>query len=190
MSDIQWPLEGRAFDGSCHISACPGQGMITVRADLTDPNTAAAVASVFGVALPGIRRVTFGAGCSALWMLPDEALLLCPYEEAPQRADELASQLSQAHALVVPVSDARAVFALKGSKLREVIAKLAPVDMSRQAFHPGMVRRTRLGQVPAAVWLSDAQTAHVLCFRSVAEYVFDSLCQAADRAAEVNHFDP
>lgn len=188
MSDVALALGGASFEGLVKIEELAGQGMITLRGDLTDKAIVKAVKDVFGVTLPGTRETAFDGANGALWMSPDEALLLCPYEEARQRADELTARLTKAHALVVNVSDARAVFRLKGAMLREVIAKLAPVDMSPEAFTPGMVRRTRMAQVAAAFWMDDASTARVVCFRSVAAYMFGILSNAADEASAVNHF--
>jgi len=74
---------------------------------------------------------------------------------------------------------ARAVFRISGDKAREVICKLAPVDMSPKAFPAGHFRRTRLAQTPAAFWMPDAQTVELICFRSVADYVFGLLSRAA-----------
>ena len=188
MSDVALALGGASFDGLVQIEELAGQGMVTLRGDLTDKAIVTAVKDVFGVTLPGTRETAFDAGNGALWMSPDEALLLCPYDEAQTMADDLAAKLADAHALVVNVSDARAVFTLKGRMLREVIAKLAPVDMSPDAFTPGMVRRTRMAQVAAAFWMDDASTARVVCFRSVAAYMFGILSISADEASAVNHF--
>ncbi len=188
MSDVALALGGASFDGMVNIEELAGQGMVTLRGDLSDTTIISAVRDVFGVTLPGTRETAFDGAQGALWMSPDEALLLCPYEEALQRADELSAKLHGSHALVVNVSDARAVFRLKGVMLREVIAKLAPVDMSPDAFTPGMVRRTRMAQVAAAFWMDDANTARIVCFRSVAAYMFGILSVSADDASAVNHF--
>jgi sarcosine oxidase subunit gamma len=188
MSDVALALGGATFDGLVKIEELAGQGMITLRGDLADKAIVAAVKDVFGVILPGTRETAFDGNTGALWMSPDEALLLCPYEEAPKKATDLASKLADAHALVVNVSDARAVFHLKGRALREVIAKLSPVDMSPDAFQPGMVRRTRMAQVAAAFWMDDTSTARVVCFRSVAAYMFKLLSTAADENSSVRHF--
>lgn len=188
MSDVQLPLGGASFDGLVKIEELAGQGMITLRGDLTDKSIVKAVKDVFGVTLPGVRQTALDGANGALWMSPDEALLLCPYADAQAMADALTDKLSSAHALVVNVSDARAVFQLKGSMLREVIAKLAPVDMAPDAFTPGMVRRTRMAQVAAAFWMDDATTARIVCFRSVAGYMFGILSTSADEASAVNHF--
>lgn len=188
MSDMQLALGGASFDGLVRVEETAGQGMIIVRGDLTDKTIVAAVQEVFGVTLPGQRGTAFEGAQGALWMSPDEALLLCPHEEARRRADELAARLREAHALVLDVSDARAMFRLDGPLLREVIAKLAPVDMSPGAFGPGQIRRTRLAQVAVAFWMADASSARLICFRSVASYVFGLLSHAAKADSAVNHF--
>ena len=188
MSDVQLALGGASFDGLVKIEELAGQGMVTLRGDLKDAKLVSAVGDVFGVGVPGVRETAFEGECGALWMSPDEALLLCPYDEAQSRADDLAAKLADVHALVVNVSDARAVFQLKGKMLREVIAKLAPVDMAPGAFEPGMVRRTRMAQVAAAFWMDDASTARIVCFRSVAAYMFGILRVSANEDSAVNYF--
>ena len=188
MSDVQLALNGASFEGLVKIAELPGQGMITLRGDLTDTGIAQSVKDVFGVTMPGTRGTAIAGESGALWMSPDEALLLCPYASAQEMADTLAQKLTKVHALVVNVSDARSAFELRGSALREVIAKLAPVDMSPEAFQPGQVRRTRFAQVAGAVWMTDASTARVVCFRSVAAYMFGILSHAADENAHVGYF--
>ena len=68
------------------------------------------------------------------------------------------------------------------------MAKLVPVDMSTQAFVPGQFRRTRMAQVAAAFWMLDEETIRIVCFRSVAEYVFGLLKDAAEPGSEVGFF--
>ena len=72
--------------------------------------------------------------------------------------------------------------------IREVLAKLSPADMRISALPVGRVRRTRLAQVPAAFWFTDDSEAVVICFRSVADYVFGLLSTAAQPGSEVGHF--
>ncbi|MEP2203837.1 MAG: sarcosine oxidase subunit gamma, partial [Tateyamaria sp.] len=67
-------------------------------------------------------------------------------------------------------------------------AKLAPVDLAPGQFTSGMFRRTRMGQVPAAFWLREDGVFEVICFRSVAQYMFDLLSVAAQPGSEVGHF--
>jgi sarcosine oxidase subunit gamma len=96
--------------------------------------------------------------------------------------------LGQTHNLVVNVSDARAVFALKGDGVRDVLAKITPVDLRPEVLPDGLMCRTRLGQVAGAFWLTDDTTLWVICFRSVAAYVYDVLTDAADKTAQIRYF--
>jgi sarcosine oxidase subunit gamma len=73
-------------------------------------------------------------------------------------------------------------------RAREALAKLCPVDMTPGAFEPGMFRRTRMAQIPAAIWMPDADTVHIVCFRSVAEYTFNLLRDAVAEGGEVGLF--
>ena len=67
-----------------------------------------------------------------------------------------------------------------------MIAKLAPVDLAPSHFAPGMFRRTRFGQISAAFWLLSETEARVICFRSVAEFMFNQLSAAARPGSEVD----
>ena len=69
-------------------------------------------------------------------------------------------------------------------RVRGVLAKLTPANLHPDALATGEVRRTRLAQVPAAVWLRDEDTAELICFRSVARYVFDLLSNAARQGTD------
>ena len=188
MSEPASALNGAAFGGLCHVQEAGVQGMITLRADLSDAQVAQAVGNVMGVQMPERRGIAFADGRGIAWMAPDEALILCPYGEAIGVIERLVAALGDAHALVVDVSDARASFTLSGAHVREVVAKLAPVDMSPDAFGEGMIRRTRLAQVAAALWMPDAQTVRIVCFRSVAAYVLALLSNAAMPGSEVGIF--
>lgn len=157
------------------------QGMVTLRGDLA--TLAAATRPIAGVELPGPGQAHFAEGHGLCWMSPDELLLLCPYGDAPSAVAQLTVALRDAHALVANVSDARAVFEISGPHARDVMAKLAPVDFS--TFAPGQFRRSRLAQVPAAFWMPQEDSFRIICFRSVARYVFDLLCVAAQPGSEI-----
>lgn len=170
------------------VSRATLRGMITLKADLTDPVLRAAVPEVTGCAMPEIRGLTQSAARAVAWMAPDELLVMLPHADVAACVERLETALAKLHHLVVDVSDARAVFRLEGQGVREVLAKGAPVDLAPAAFAPGSIRRTRLGQVAAALWMCDAQTAELVCFRSVAEYVEAFLQTAAQKDSLPDHF--
>lgn len=166
------------YEGAISVERFEGFGMITVRGDHRDPAFKTAIQARLA-AVPETRQVSVGEKGMLAWMSPDELLAVVPRHEAASVAAALAIDLSSTHALVANVSDARAVFRLKGEGVREVLAKGAPVDLSKEAFGPGEVRRTRLGQVACAFWMSGEDQFDLICFRSVSDFVSDWLSIAA-----------
>lgn len=186
MSDFVTALNGaNSADGIAKISEVGVQGMITLRADLADPTVAKAVKKACGQDVPQAGTAHISGEAGVAWMSPDELLILCPHTGVGAKLAQITTDLKSVHHLAVNVSAARASFKVEGAQAREVLAKLCPVDMSAQAFGPGSFRRTRMAQVPAAMWyLSDA-AFQVICFRSQARYVFDLLSTAAQPGSEV-----
>jgi len=180
MSDAVSILNGAEFQGAVTVRDAGLVGMITLRGDLADETLAKAVKSVTGQPMPKARGLSHGAKGSVLWMSPDELLLMVAYDRADAMVAKLDKALGAQHMLAVNVSDARAMFTLTGARCREVIAKGAPVDMSGAALGVAEVRRSRLGQVAAAFWLTDETTLNVVCFRSVGGHVYRWLCVAAE----------
>ncbi len=180
MSEAVSVMKGAAFSGAVRVADAGLRGMITLRGDLGNENLAAAVKSAVGLAVPKARGIKEGKKGAVAWMSPDELLLICDYARAEETVAGLETALSGGHFLAVNVSDARAIFTLTGAGVRDVIAKGAPADLSPKALPVGEIRRTRIGQLAAAFWLSDAETLHVVCFRSVGAHLFKWLCNAAE----------
>jgi sarcosine oxidase subunit gamma len=184
MSEAVSALKGAAFDGYVRVSEVGLRGMVTLRADLSDAKVKAAVKKLAGVDLPGVRKIALKGGRGAGWMSPDELLILVPYGEAGAAVAALSKALVGVHHLSADVSDARAAFRVEGKAAREVMAKLSPTDLAPDHFGEGELRRTRLAQVAAAFWIEDGGFT-VVCFRSVAAYVFELLKLSATPGGEV-----
>ncbi|MFK7765330.1 MAG: sarcosine oxidase subunit gamma [Roseobacter sp.] len=187
MSEPVTALNGASFDGGIAlVKEVPLQGMITLRGDLMSQavHAAATIAMPGDMPGPGTARIEGENGVA--WMSPDEALILCAYDVVPEVLGEMHGVLQKSHALAVNVSDARASFRVCGPHARDVVAKLCPVDLAPAVFVQGMFRRTRMAQVPAALWLCADDAFQVICFRSQARYVFDLLSIAAQKGSEVD----
>ncbi len=185
MSDPLSALAGARYAGLATIEEAGLQGMITLRGDLSSKTLQKAVKAATGAAVPQTRRIAVSDTGAVAWMSPDELLLLVPYAEVVDKTAALTDALSGDHALAVNISDARAVFTLSGAGAREVLGKICPVDFDVSAFKPGDFRRTRMAQVAAAFWLDEAETFHIVCFRSVAQYVFNLLMASAHPQSKV-----
>ncbi len=183
MSDTVSALIGASSEGFCKVEEAGLVGMITLRADLSLAKVAQAVKSATGAEMPGQGAITTGAKGQVAWMSPDELLLIVEHAAAPGIVAKLEKALATSHALVVNVSDARAMFRVTGEAAADVIAKLSPADL--RGFAPGAFRRSRLAQVPAAFHMPDANSFEIVCFRSVALYMFGLLTNAARNGSEL-----
>lgn len=187
MSNAVSALQGKLAPGEVTIREAGLRGMITLRGDLTARKVKVVCAKLTGVDFPAQGKANCEGGQGLCWMSPDEVLVLVPYDEAPRAVAQISAALKGTHFLAENVSDARAALIVEGEFCREVIAKLAPVNLHPNSFKPGDFRRTRLGQVAAAFWMRDEDTFEVICFRSVAEYAFDLLAASA-KAGRVGHY--
>jgi sarcosine oxidase, subunit gamma len=185
MSEAISVLNGATFDGFVSVKEAGLRGMISVRGDFAAATLTKAVSALTGADFPAVNEAKFAGDYAILWMSPDELLILCAYENAQADADKLAADLAGEHALVANVSDARALFAMSGDLLREALMKLTPANVSGDVFSPGQVRRTRLAQAAAAVWMLEDGSVEIMCFRSVGDYMFKLLCNAANPGAEL-----
>lgn len=187
MSEPVSALRQRETGGTVEVRDTGLRGMISLRGDLSRSKLRSVCTNLTGADFPAIRQACLSGRNALCWMSPDEVLLVMPYEEVADGLTRIAKTLSSQHHLAVDVSDARAVLDVSGPYAREVIAKLAPVDLHPDAIQPGEILRTRLGQIAAAFWMRDAETFEVICFRSVADYAFDLLAASA-KAGPVGHF--
>ena len=187
MSNPVSVLNGKVRAGEVTVRDAGLRGMITLRGDLSSRKLKSVCTSLTGVAFPERGKAACDGSKGLAWMSPDEVLVMVDYEAVPDALDKIAKALKGQHHLAVNVSDARAIIIVEGAFGREVLAKLAPVDLHPDQFQAGEFRRSRLGQVAAAFLMLDEDTFEVICFRSVAEYTFDLLAASA-KAGRVGHF--
>lgn len=153
--------------------------MLTLRADLADARLGPALDALCALPVPKPGGIESQGTFTLAWMSPDELLILLPLDQSAQALALLRDRLGDLSHLTTDMSDARAHFVIYGA-WRDVVARLSPVDL--RDFGPGQIRRTRFGQVAAALWLAE-DGAHVICFRSVAAYMRDLLTGAAQSGA-------
>lgn len=175
------------FKGLVRVEELPTVGMISVRGNLADGAMVAALAAV-GLSVPDVRKVAIADGRQVAWMSPDELLVFVPSDELKVSQVALTDALSDMHSLVENVSDMRVRFRLAGAQVRDVLGKVMPVDFAQESFAVGDIRRTRLAQVAAAIWMLDDEVVELICFRSVAQYAFDVLKTSADSEGAVAYY--
>ena len=159
--------------------------MIALRGDLASPALRGAVEAATGAPVPD--RLRHGGGVA--WMSPDELLLTVAPDRLDDALESLRGALAGQHALVADVSGARVAFGVEGPGARDALGKLTPVDLAPEAFGPGAWRRSRLGQVAAAIACLAPDAFEVLVARSQAVYASRLLGNAADPSAPVGFHD-
>ncbi len=152
------------------IVAVEGVGMVTLRGEISMLSEAA------GMRAPAQRMSMVSEGCRLNWMSPDELMMICSHSDVANRIADLRRALAGKFATLADVSDARAVFDVSGHGVEDMLAHLMPVDFGR--LDRNEVRRTRMAQIPAALW-REGTGWRIVCFRSVAGYAADLLAEAA-----------
>ena len=161
------------------------RGMITLRGDLASEALQAAVDEAVGLKVPEPLAMSADGDARAIWMSPDELLLLCGYADANAAIVRIGEQMGDAHHMALNVSDARAVIRLTGSRVGEVLAKGAPCDCSDHGFPVGTARRTHLAGLAVAFWRLEQDVWEIVALRSYSHHLMTWLETASVAGSEV-----
>lgn len=143
------------------------------------PAARRAAGDAFGVALPEDPcRAHDAGGRAALWLGPDEHLLLAPAGNAAIIAAQLGSALTGIAHSLVEVSQRQVALKLGGSGASELLNSGCPLDLDPAQFPPGMCTRTVIGKAEAVLWRKAAAEYHLEVWRSFAAYVLEWLREA------------
>jgi len=134
----------------------------------------------FSVELPRRASCTDATDArSALWLGPDEWLLLAPELEKDFIERQLTEALAGTAHSLVDVSDRDAALVLSGAKAAVALNAGCPLDLHPSVFAVGTCTRTLLAKTQIILWRTGPQQFHLQALRSFAEYVWQFLEQAA-----------
>lgn len=137
------------------------------------------IGGAFGVAPPReVCRAATGGGRVALWLGPDEWLLISPDGEAPGLMTAMMEALGEVPASLVEISDRQVAFEVAGDKAAEAINAFNALDLDIEAFPVGMCTRTLFGKAEIVLWRTAPETFRVEVWRSFAPYVQGCLGEA------------
>jgi len=140
----------------------------------------AAASRAFGVALPEQAcRAATGGGRAALWLGPDEHLLLAPEAEAAAVAAQLGAALAGIPHSLVDVSHRQVAFAVKGPHAAWLLAHGCPLDLDLAEFPVGMCTRTVYVKAEVLLWRTAEDSFRLEVWRSFADYVVALLEETA-----------
>jgi sarcosine oxidase subunit gamma len=134
----------------------PHRCQLDLRGNPADPDFLDAVRKAAGVALPQEPNTVARAGeLRALWLGPNEWLLVGPPGREAELLPAIAGALAGRHAGVTDVSEARTAILVAGPKARELLAKGCPLDFHPRAFAPGQCAQSGLAGANVIIELVD-----------------------------------
>jgi sarcosine oxidase subunit gamma len=137
------------------------------------------IGRAFGVALPREAcRAATGGDRAALWLGPDEWLLIAADGEASSLMATMGEALGPEPASLVEISDRQVALEIAGEKAAEAINAFNALDLDAQAFPVGMCTRTLFGKAEIVLWRTAPDTFRVEVWRSFAPYVQGCLGEA------------
>ena len=157
-------------DGSAAITPLGAVGRVIIRCGEGEVGV---VSERIGVALPREAcRSVQGQGLNALWLGPDEWLIL------GASLPEMSLRLDGVLCSLVDVSHRQVALAVHGPRAEDILASGCALDLSAAAFPVGMCTRTMFAKAEIVLWRTGAETFHIEVWRSFARYVEALLHQA------------
>ena len=155
------------------VSERPFLGHLNLRGATSDRAFMGAVEGALGFALPvKPNTVASGDGLLALWLGPDEWLVVTPRDEQAAVADALREALSGMFASVTDISGGQTAITLSGGNAREVLAKGCSLDLHPRSFGEGTCAQTLVAGANVTLRLADPEPSFELIVRrSFAEYL-------------------
>jgi len=139
-----------------------------------------AAGAVLGTPLATVAcRATTNGTCAALWLGPDEHLLIAPESAAATLAANLAQALAGLPHSLVDVGHRQLALELRGMHAEWLLAAQCPLPLDLTAFPVGMCTRTVFAKAEIVLWRTAPETFRLEVARSFARYVVDMLSEIA-----------
>ena len=140
---------------------------------------AARAGPVLGLTIPQEAcRAAVQADRAALWLGPDEWLLLAPEAEGRDIAERLLPALDGLPHALTDIGHGSAGLIVAGPAAAELLNAGCPLDLHESAFPVGMCTRTLLGKAEIVLWRTAPETFRLEAGRSFMAYVREFLLEA------------
>jgi sarcosine oxidase, subunit gamma len=132
----------------------------------------AAAGAAFGIELPQqpCRAAETGPH-AALWLGPDEWLLIAPHGARDGVWRDIATRLGSVPHSLVDVSDRQVAVLVSGADAEHALSAGCPLDLDITAFPVGACTRTVLGKTEIVLWRRTQKSFHLEVWRSFAAYL-------------------
>ncbi|MBK9080960.1 MAG: sarcosine oxidase subunit gamma [Rhizobiales bacterium] len=179
------PLEGRALPAGpgFALAIAPPAARFILRGDA---EVAEAAGAAFGLAIPRASGAASAReGRAALWLGPDEWLLIAEGEDGASLARALGAALADRPHSLVDVSQRQIGLEASGPLARRALTAGCPLDLRDGAFPDGAATRTMLAKSEIVLWRRAPARYRIEVWRSFADYAASFLEEAAKRAPPI-----
>lgn len=163
--------------------ALPPLARFALRVDQDAARAAARAASTASAAasLPFVTttcRASVSADWAALWLGPDEQLLIGPADSGPTFAARVSAALHAVTHSLVDVSHRQGAIEVAGAHAAALLNTGSPLDLSPAQFPVGACTRTVFAKGEVVIWRRASEQYHLEVWRSFMPYVAGLLAQA------------
>ena len=168
------------------LKEIPHLAQITLRGDAGDAGFTGAARAALGFDLPLAANTVAASGdVSALWLGPDEWLVVGAPDSEADLIVRLNGTLKSQHVSVVDVTANRTLLELSGPSARGVLEKACGLDLRPRAFKAGQCAQTNLARTVGILELRQGGAWRIYVRNSFALYLADWLLDAmAEYAVE------
>jgi len=176
MPDLSAARSPPRFDAGRTLAPLPPAARYILRG-AAQVRAAAEKAAGVGVPAEACRAITRD-GRAALWLGPDEWLLIAPPAQGAALADELTTALAALPHSLVDVSHRQSAAELRGPLAATLLSAGCPLDLDERAFPVGMCTRTVLAKAEMVLWRTADEVFRIEVARSFVTYVAEFLAEA------------
>jgi sarcosine oxidase, subunit gamma len=155
--------------------------LVNVRGDERDTSFMHAIETIVGCRAPTQpNTVSQGPSYDMIWLGPDEWLVRSHKRVGPSLSAALAGALDVASASAVDVGSGFSVLTLRGTLVREVLARGCPLDLHPREFRTGQCAQSHFFKAGITLVMVADDVFDVIVRRSFADYFVRMLADAAD----------
>ena len=145
-----------------------------------DEAARAACSSAFGAELPArLGAAGKGKNCAALWLGPDEWLLIHEGDDPVMFPTRIGLALESHPYSLVDVSSRQLGLVISGANAARALSAGCPLDLDLKTFLVGMATRTIFEKAEIVLWRRGETEFQVEVWRSFAPYLVAALIEAA-----------
>jgi sarcosine oxidase, subunit gamma len=184
------------IDGQVAVCELPFLAQVNLRGNVNDSGFRDVVRRCLDLDLPTVpNTVNSIPSLSALWLGPDEWLLVGEPGSEDRIVTKCGEALATLHSSIVDVSADRTVIEVSGGRSRDLLAKGCSIDLHPRAFAVGQCAQTNFSRAQVIVTQTNNVPTWRLFVRSsfasyLALWLMDAMKEYSVDAKSPSHFNP